>query len=74
MNTKLAAAFQAADAAAKHARRAANDVWSLANAAPSGEASDLIAEATRLDAIAEAAEAQAEAAADAFLQAGGVLA
>lgn len=73
MNTELAAAFEIADAAAKHARQAANEAWTLANAADSGEAGDLITEAQRLDAIADTAEAKAEAAADAFLASGGVL-
>lgn len=74
MNVKLAAAFQATDAAAQRARQAAEDVWTKANAADGEERTALIVEAKRLDAIAEELMAKAATAAEAFLAAGGVLA
>lgn len=73
-NQRLADAFQAADAAATEARAVAAQAWILANAAAPGTAGDLIAEAERLDGIAADLDAKSEAAADAFLLAGGVLA
>lgn len=73
-NQNLADAFQSADAAATAARAVAAQAWIAANAAAPGTAGDLITEAERLDLIAAEMDAVSEAAAAAFLAAGGVLA